>query len=90
LWRVWSCLHADCRGSTTEARLNKAFDAFSALEKLVLNEKDSPTQFQKMPTTHAEWEALKAKVAAERRAKRAASAMARDSRPQHFLEQTAS
>jgi len=53
-------------------RYNEAFQLFNDLEKRVLDEKESPTQFRKMPKTYEELMAMKAKVQAERRAKRAA------------------
>jgi hypothetical protein len=51
--------------------LAEAFDAFMGLEKLLLNEKDSPTTFGKLPDNMAEWEKMKMKAKAERAAKRA-------------------
>jgi hypothetical protein len=53
-------------------RYEEAFRLFSELEKRVLDEKESPTEFRQMPRTYEELMAMKAKVQAERRAKRAA------------------
>lgn len=53
-------------------RFEEAFRLFTELEKRVLNEKESPTQFRRMPRTYEELMAMKAKVRAERRAKRTA------------------
>jgi hypothetical protein len=53
------CLHPDSRQTATVKRLNEAFDAFMALEKLLLNEKDSPTQFGDLHNTYAGWVKMK-------------------------------
>jgi len=60
----------------SDHKLGEAFDAFMSLEKYLLDEKDSPTTFGDLPSTLAEWEARRAKTAAERRAKRAMSTSA--------------
>jgi hypothetical protein len=52
-------------------RYDEAFRLFTELEKRVLDEKESPTQFRTMPRTYEELMAMKAKVQANRRAKRA-------------------
>jgi hypothetical protein len=52
-------------------RYEEAFRLFTELEKRVLDEKESPTQFRTMPRTYEELMAMKAKVQADRRAKRA-------------------
>ena len=39
---IWSALHPDSRKSITDKKLAEAFDAFSGMEKYLLNEKDSP------------------------------------------------
>ena len=54
-------------------RYDEAFNLFMDLEKRVLNEKESPTEFRKMPRTYDELMAMRAKVQAENRAKRAAA-----------------
>jgi hypothetical protein len=64
-------LHPDSRNSISDKMLAEAFDAFMGLEKLLLNEKDSPTTFGKLPDNMAEWEKMKMKAKAERAAKRA-------------------
>jgi hypothetical protein len=66
-------LHPDSRNSISDAALGAAFDAFMGLEKLLLDEKESPTRFQRLPETMAEWDALKAAATAARKAKRANS-----------------
>lgn len=49
---ILSCLHPDwVTDSKQKARYDNAFREFSKLEKFVLNEKDSPTVFTKLPTT---------------------------------------
>ena len=64
-------LHPDSRHAISDAKLGEAFDKFMALEKYLLAEKDSPTEWPTLPKSAAEWEALKAKVKAERKAERA-------------------
>jgi transposase len=66
-------LHPDSRNSISESKLAAAFDAFMALEKYLLDEKNSPTEFGHLPNTWADWEAAKQKATAERRARRAAN-----------------
>lgn len=67
---IWSCLHPDSRKSVSAEKLNEAFLRFSKMELLLLDEKEHPTPTMQMPTTSEELMALKAKVAAERKAKR--------------------
>jgi IS30 family transposase len=66
-------LHPDSRMSISDQKLGEAFEAFMALEKYLLDEKDSPTEFGALPRSYADWQAAKQKVAAARRAKREAS-----------------
>jgi hypothetical protein len=67
--KVLACLHPDrVLDPGQKAIYTEAFRLFASLEKLVLNEKDSPTQFAGIPTTPAEWAELK-RQANERRAK---------------------
>lgn len=63
-------LHPDSRNSISDKMLGDAFDTFMGLEKFLLDEKDSPTEFGAVPSTLAEWDAMKQKTSAERRAKR--------------------
>jgi IS30 family transposase len=64
-------LHPDSRHSISDKKLGEAFDAFMALEKYLLNEKDSPTVFgDTLPRTWADWEAAKQKATAARRTRR--------------------
>jgi hypothetical protein len=44
-------LHPDSRNSISDKVLGEAFDAFMALEKFVLDEKDSPTRAPTLPKT---------------------------------------
>ena len=67
---IWSCLHPDSRKSVSAEKLNEAFLRFSKMELLLLDEKEHPTPTMQMPTTSEALTALKAKVAAERKAKR--------------------
>jgi transposase len=50
-------LHPDSRQSISDKKLAEAFDTFMSLEKFLLDEKDSPTEFGDLPKTWAEWEA---------------------------------
>jgi hypothetical protein len=86
--KIWSCLHTERLAqllgiphNTLDEKLAKkyaeAFNAFSAMEKRLLDEKDSPTDWQELrdlkvrvPETTAEMDAMKAKAEAERKAKR--------------------
>jgi hypothetical protein len=68
---IWSCLHTDSRKSVSDERLNEAFHQFSRMETKLMSEADHPTPKFKMPTTYEEMMALKQKVSAERKAKRA-------------------
>jgi hypothetical protein len=71
---VLSCLHPDrVQDDALKKRYEAAFRIFTELEKRVLDENDSPTPSMRMPTTVAEMDAMRAKVQAERRARRAAS-----------------
>jgi hypothetical protein len=66
-------LHPDSRHSLSDARLTEAFTMFMKLEKSLLAEKDSPTDFQPLPTNWADWEKKKRQAAEARKAKHAAS-----------------
>jgi hypothetical protein len=62
-------LHPDSRNSISDKMLGEAFDAFMALEKFLLDEKESPTDFSGLPKSWAEWEKAKQTTSAERRAR---------------------
>ena len=74
---IWSCLHADSRKSVSDEKLNKAFNLFTKIEKLVLDEKESPTAKSSIGGAadllrrKAEWDAQRA---AERASKKKTSA----------------
>lgn len=69
---IRSCLHPD--NSASPERRAKAFDLFNSLEIIVLDETQLPIgKAPPLPASAAEWQALKDKVSAERRAKRTAS-----------------
>lgn len=73
--KILSCLHPDrVQDPILKKRFEEAFRLFSELEKRVLDEKQSPTEFRRMPRTYEELMAMKAKVKAERRAKRSVPA----------------
>lgn len=70
--KILSCLHPDrVTDPDQKKRYEEAFQLFTELEKRVLNEEQSPTQFRRVPRTYEELMALKAKVRADRQAKRA-------------------
>jgi IS30 family transposase len=64
-------LHPDSRHSISDQKLGEAFDAFMALEKFLLDEKQSPTDFSGLPETWADWEKAKKDATAARRARHA-------------------
>jgi len=71
--KILACLHPDrVQDPVMKKRYEEAFRLFTELEKRVLDEKESPTEFRQMPRTYEELMAMKAKVRAERRAKRVA------------------
>jgi hypothetical protein len=66
--KILACLHPDrVQDHILKKRYEEAFRLFTDLEKHVLDEKQSPTQFRSMPRTYEELMAMKAKVQAERR-----------------------
>jgi hypothetical protein len=59
-------LHPDSRNAISDKKLGEAFDEFMQLEKFLLNEKDSPTEFGELPSSLAEWDKMRAKRSAKR------------------------
>jgi hypothetical protein len=75
---ILACLHPDwVTDHQQKVRYADAFREFIKLEKFVLSEKESSTDFVKIPETRAEWEALKREVSESRKAKRQKSDLAR-------------
>ena len=72
--KIRRALHPDSRNSISDQLLAEAFDAFMALEKFLLDEKESPTELPSLPRTWDEWEKAKQAARAERRARRASGA----------------
>jgi len=69
--RIRRCLHPDSRQSVSDKILAEAFDAFMALEKLLIDEESSPSDLsQPIPSTYQAWEQMKRNATAARRAKR--------------------
>jgi transposase len=68
--RIRRALHPDSRNSISDNMLAAAFDAFMDLEKLLLDEKNSPTEWNKLPQSMADWDRMKAAATAARKAKR--------------------
>jgi hypothetical protein len=72
--KILSCLHPDrVQDEQEKKRYTEAFRIFTELEKLVLNEEQSPTPDAIWPRTYQEWEEIKRKVSEERKAKRQAA-----------------
>ena len=70
-------LHPDSRQSISDKKLGEAFDTFMSLEKFLLDEKDSPTDFGDLPDNLADWDKRKAKADQDRKAARNHSAIRR-------------
>jgi hypothetical protein len=71
--KIRRCLHPDpVLDPDLKKRHEEAFRLFNDLEKLLLSEKDSPTEFRPVPRTYEELMAAKARAEAERRTKRKA------------------
>jgi hypothetical protein len=68
--KIRRALHPDSRNSISDNMLGDAFDTFMSLEKFLLDEKDSPTDFSGLPETWDEWEKAKQATTAARRARR--------------------
>lgn len=65
--KILSCLHPDrVQDHSIKKRYEEAFRLFTELEKLLLDDTESPTQFAKMPTTYQEWAAMKERAKAKR------------------------
>jgi DNA-binding NarL/FixJ family response regulator len=62
-------LHPDSRHSISDKRLEEAFNAFMKLEKLLLDEKDSPTPLGDIPSSLADWDKMKAARKAQKATK---------------------
>ncbi len=55
-------LHPDSRKAISDKKLGEAFDTFMRLEKYLLNEKDSPTDWSPgLPSSLAEWDRMRAR-----------------------------
>jgi hypothetical protein len=75
---ILSCLHPDwVTDEKQKDRYANAFREFTKLEKLLLDEKESPTDIPRMPTTAAEWQEAKRQATEARKAKRQKSDLAR-------------
>jgi hypothetical protein len=69
--KILSCLHPDrVTDPTQKAMYEEAFRLFNLLEKRVLDEKNSPTQFVNIPKTRAEWDELKRQASERKKNKR--------------------
>jgi hypothetical protein len=68
---ILSCLHPDrVQDEALKRRYEKAFNLFTKMELVLLDEKESPSSKFAMPKTYADWMVLKEKVKAERKAQR--------------------
>jgi hypothetical protein len=69
--KIRACLHPDnITDPERKPKYEAAFKLFEDVEKLLLNEKESPTQFAHIPVTPAEWDALRKRETERRKAKR--------------------
>jgi hypothetical protein len=71
---VRRALHPDSRNSISDKLLAEAFNAFMKLEKRLLAEKDSPTDFDGLPSSLDEWDARRREASEERKRKRSGTA----------------
>jgi hypothetical protein len=70
--KILSCLHTDSRNSASDERLNEAFRTFKELEKVLVDETDSPTHMgPPLPRTYEELMEAKRRVSEARKAQRA-------------------
>lgn len=65
--KIRRALHPDSRHSISDKVLAEAFDTFMSLEKYLLDEEASPTDFSGLPASLAEWDRAKAEATAARR-----------------------
>ena len=70
-------LHPDSRKSISDKKLEEAFNAFMKLEKYLLNEKDSPTDFGDVPSSAAEWDKMRAEKTVRKKGHATCRPMAR-------------
>jgi hypothetical protein len=69
--KILSCLHPDrVTDPGQKALYEEAFRLFTVLEKRLLDEKNSPTQFVDFPTTPAQWDELKRQANERKKNKR--------------------
>lgn len=73
--KILACLHPDrINQFITNSKLRRAYDEawhiFRAVEKRLLDERNSTTEFATIPTTAAEWDSLKRQTSEARNAKR--------------------
>ena len=67
---IMSCLHPDrIMDEKLKPLYARAFDLFRSVKILLLDEKNDPTEFVGLPTTLAEWDALKRKATLARKRK---------------------
>jgi hypothetical protein len=68
--KIRDCLHSDrVLDPVLKPKYDEAFRIFMELEKRLLDEKDSPTEFVDFPKTPAEWDELKRQAKEERKRK---------------------
>jgi hypothetical protein len=69
--KIVECLHSDrVIDPVLKPKYDEAFIIFKGLEKRLLDEKNSPTQFVMIPETRAEWDELRRQVSERRKSKR--------------------
>jgi hypothetical protein len=57
--KIRRCLHTDTHKQLTNEMLDEAFNLFMSLEKHLLAEKESPTDFPEIPSDLAEWDKMR-------------------------------
>src|SRR6185312_7101668 len=69
--KIVECLHSDrVIDPVLKPKYDEAFMIFKGLEKRLLDEKNSPTEFVNFPKTPAEWAELKRQASERRKSKR--------------------
>lgn len=68
--KILACLHPEYRDTVGKDMLTEVFNFFKDKELVLCSEKELPSSTHRLPSTPAEWDALKAKAAADRKAKR--------------------
>jgi hypothetical protein len=69
--KIVECLHSDrVIDPVLKPKYDEAFSIFMDLEKVLLDEKNSPTPFVQIPKTPAEWAERKRKPSEQKKSKK--------------------